>query len=83
MEALDYGAIEQVSDRPRLGLVLGAGGIRGCAHAGVISVLREAQVPIDLVVGASVGAIFGMALAGGHGNGPANRPRQRTGAARG
>src|SRR5947209_7004619 len=51
--------------RPRVGLVLGAGGVRGCAHAGVIGVLREAGVPIDLVVGASVGSIFGLALAAG------------------
>ena len=49
----------------RIGLVLGAGGIRGCAHAGVIAVLREAGVPVDLVVGASVGAMFGLALAAG------------------
>lgn len=52
-------------DRPRIGLVLGAGGIRGCAHAGVIAVLREAETPIDLVVGASVGAMFGLAMAAG------------------
>jgi len=51
--------------RPLVGLVLGAGGIRGCAHAGVIHVLHQANVPIDLVVGASTGAIFGLALAGG------------------
>ncbi len=51
--------------RPRIGLVLGAGGIRGCAHAGVIAVLREAEIPIDLVVGASVGAMFGLAMAAG------------------
>jgi predicted acylesterase/phospholipase RssA len=51
--------------RPRTGLVLGAGGIRGCAHAGVIAVLREAEVPVDLVVGASVGAMFGVAVAAG------------------
>ncbi len=51
--------------RPRIGLILGAGGIRGCAHAGVIAELREAEIPIDLVVGASVGAIFGLAMAAG------------------
>jgi predicted acylesterase/phospholipase RssA len=51
--------------RPKVGLVLGAGGIRGCAHAGVIAVLREARVPVDVVVGASVGAMFGLALAAG------------------
>jgi NTE family protein len=46
-----------------VGLVLGAGGIRGCAHAGVVKVLRDAGVPIDVVVGASVGAMFGLAVA--------------------
>ncbi|MGH2448564.1 MAG: patatin-like phospholipase family protein [Chloroflexota bacterium] len=51
--------------RPTVGLVLGAGGIRGCAHAAVISVLREAGIPIDLVVGASTGALFGLGVAAG------------------
>lgn len=53
------------SSRPRIGLVLGAGGIRGCAHAAVIQVLQEAGIPIDLVVGASVGAVFGLGVAAG------------------
>jgi NTE family protein len=51
------------SRRPRVGLVLGAGGVRGCAHAGAIEVLRDANIPIDLVVGASVGSIFGLGVA--------------------
>jgi len=51
--------------RPKIGLVLGAGGIRGCAHAAVIAVLREAGIPIDVVVGASIGSMFGLALAAG------------------
>jgi predicted acylesterase/phospholipase RssA len=46
-----------------VGLVLGAGGVRGCAHAGVIGVLRDAGVNIDYVIGASVGSIFGLGLA--------------------
>lgn len=49
----------------RTGLVLGAGGIRGCAHAGAILALHEAGVRFDLVVGASVGSIFGLGLAAG------------------
>ena len=53
------------ASRPITGLVLGAGGIRGCAHPGIIAVLREQAVPIDLVVGASVGAMFGLGLAAG------------------
>jgi predicted acylesterase/phospholipase RssA len=51
--------------RPSIGLVLGAGGTRGGAHAAVISVLAEAGIPIDLVVGASVGSIFGLGVAAG------------------
>lgn len=49
----------------KTGLVLGAGGIRGCAHPGVISVLHQAEIPIDLVVGASVGSMFGLGVAAG------------------
>src|SRR5206468_1243235 len=45
--------------------VLGAGGVRGCAHAGVVSVLAEAGIPINLVVGASVGSIFGLGVTAG------------------
>jgi NTE family protein len=53
------------SEPPIIGLVLGAGGIRGCAHAGVVEVLAGARIPIDLVVGASIGSMFGLALAAG------------------
>jgi predicted acylesterase/phospholipase RssA len=49
--------------RPRVGLVLGAGGVRGCAHAGVYQVLRSAGIPVDVVVGASAGSIFGLGIA--------------------
>ncbi len=42
-----------------MALVLGAGGIKGWAHAGVLKVLHEARVPIDLIVGASAGALVG------------------------
>lgn len=45
----------------RVGLALGSGGMRGMAHIGVMQVLEEAGIPIDLVSGASVGAFFGAA----------------------
>lgn len=45
--------------RPRIGLVLGGGGARGLAHIGVLKVFEEAAVPVDLVVGTSVGALIG------------------------
>ncbi len=49
--------------RKRIGLALGAGGMRGVAHIGVLQVLEEAGIPVDLVSGASVGAFIGAAYA--------------------
>ncbi|MBI1885893.1 MAG: patatin-like phospholipase family protein [Chloroflexi bacterium] len=40
-------------------LVLGAGGVKGWAHVGVVKVLDRAGVPIDLILGASAGALMG------------------------
>jgi NTE family protein len=45
--------------RPRLGVVLSAGGLRGAAHLGVLRRLIAANVPIDVIVGSSAGAIVG------------------------
>ena len=45
--------------RPRIGLVLGGGGARGAAHVGVLKVLEELRVPVDYVVGTSMGSIVG------------------------
>lgn len=49
--------------RPRLGLVLGGGGARGLAHLGVLRVLERAKIPVDLVVGCSMGAMVGTLFA--------------------
>ena len=45
--------------QPRIALVLGGGGARGIAHLGVLKVLHDAKVPIDLIVGTSAGSIMG------------------------
>jgi NTE family protein len=45
--------------RPVVALVLGGGGPRGAAHLGVLKILDEQHSPIDMVVGTSMGAIFG------------------------
>ncbi len=45
--------------QPRVALVLGGGGARGAAHLGVLSVLQQAGVPIDLIVGTSIGSMVG------------------------
>jgi NTE family protein len=59
------GPERQAAARPKVGLVLSGGGARGMAHIGVLRVLEEMQVPVDIVVGASFGAIVGGAYAGG------------------
>ncbi len=46
-------------DRLRVGLVLGGGGARGAAHIGVLKELERLRVPVDVVVGTSMGAIVG------------------------
>jgi predicted acylesterase/phospholipase RssA/CRP-like cAMP-binding protein len=51
-------------DRP-VGLVLGGGGARGIAHVGIIKALEDAGVPVDIVGGSSMGAIFAGGLARG------------------
>ena len=45
--------------KPNIALVLGGGGARGMAHLGVISVLQENNIPVDLVVGTSIGSVVG------------------------
>ncbi|MCP4202216.1 MAG: BamA/TamA family outer membrane protein [bacterium] len=42
-----------------MGLVLSGGGARGAAHVGVLKVLEELRVPVDFIVGTSMGAIVG------------------------
>lgn len=48
-----------MSRRPKLGLVLGSGGLRGLAHVGVLSVLEENGIEVDLVAGCSIGSLIG------------------------
>lgn len=42
---------------PRLGLALGGGAARGFAHIGVIQVLEENGIKVDLVAGTSAGSL--------------------------
>nr|WP_315482093.1 patatin-like phospholipase family protein [uncultured Undibacterium sp.] len=54
-----------VKERPKVALVLSGGGARGFAHIGVLRVLKEMRIPIDFVVGTSMGAVVGGAYAAG------------------
>lgn len=49
----------------KVGLALGGGGVRGLAHIGVLNVLEQEGIAIDLIVGTSAGALIGGAYACG------------------
>lgn len=46
-------------NRKKVGVVLSGGGAKGVAHIGALKVIEEAGIPIDYVVGTSMGAIVG------------------------
>jgi NTE family protein len=52
--------------QPKIGLALGSGGARGFAHLGVIKVLSEQNIPINLIAGSSMGALVASFYATGH-----------------
>lgn len=52
--------------RRRVGLALSGGGIRGCAHIGVLKVLYDNKIPIDYIAGTSAGAIVASMYASGY-----------------
>ena len=53
------------SPRPRIGLALGGGGAKGAAHVGVLTMLEDMRIPIDCIVGTSMGALVGGTFASG------------------
>ena len=50
---------------PRVGLALGGGAARGFAHIGVIQVLEEGGIKVDLVAGTSAGSLVAALYASG------------------
>jgi NTE family protein len=59
------GAVAKAERRPRIGLALGAGAARGWSHIGVLQELDARKIPIDVIAGASIGAVVGGCYAGG------------------
>ncbi len=45
--------------RPQVGVVLCGGGAKGFAHIGALRVMEEANIPIDMICGTSIGSIMG------------------------
>lgn len=55
----------QTLPRPSVALALGGGGARALVNVGVLKALEEEDVPIDLVVGTSMGAIVAVMYGSG------------------
>jgi NTE family protein len=54
-----FSQILENPNRPKIALVLGGGAARGFAHVGVIRALEQERIPIDMVIGTSVGSLIG------------------------
>ncbi len=56
----------RIPERPLVGLALSGGGIRGIAQIGVLQVFEEEDIPIDIIVGTSIGGVLGGLYASGY-----------------
>jgi len=54
------------AQRPKVAVVLSGGGAKGASHVGVLKVLEEYQIPVDIITGTSMGALVGGLYAVGH-----------------
>ena len=59
-------SISFAANRPTVGLVLSGGGARGGAHVGVLKYLEERHIPVDYIVGTSMGSFMGGLYAAGY-----------------
>ncbi|MBQ6191164.1 MAG: patatin-like phospholipase family protein [Bacteroidaceae bacterium] len=50
---------DSIPGRKKVGVVLSGGGAKGMAHIGVLKVLEEAGIPVDVITGTSMGSIIG------------------------
>ncbi len=62
-EARDMGRLARFLTGRSVGLVLGAGGARGLANIGVLRALREFDIPVDYIGGASMGGFLAALVA--------------------
>ena len=51
--------IRRIEHRPTVALVLSGGGAKGSAHVGALKYIEELEIPIDMVLGTSMGGLVG------------------------
>ncbi|XP_078313356.1 patatin-like phospholipase domain-containing protein 7 isoform X5 [Crassostrea virginica] len=59
----DFSRLARFLTGTSIGVVLGGGGARGLSHVGMLRALVEAQIPVDMVGGTSIGAFIGAVYA--------------------
>ena len=59
-------SVDALSPAPKIALVLSGGSAFGIAHVGVIKILEASGIPIDMVLGTSMGSIVGGLYAAGY-----------------
>lgn len=55
-----------IASKPSVAVVLSGGGARGVAHIAVLEALEEAGIPIDMVLGTSMGSLVGGLYSSGY-----------------
>lgn len=50
---------DSLKHRPKIAVVLAGGGAKGVAHIAALKAIEEAGIPVDMVVGTSIGSIVG------------------------
>jgi NTE family protein len=64
---LPFGLSEKIPDNlPKVGLALSGGGARAISQIGVLKALEEKQIPIEFIVGTSMGSIVGGLYSAGY-----------------
>jgi NTE family protein len=70
LQALFAGLLALLCYRPaqaqKVGLVLSGGGAKGLAHVGVLKQLEANRIPVDYIIGTSMGAIIGAMYSAGY-----------------
>ena len=52
-------SVRRVEGRPTVALVLSGGGAKGAAQVGALKYLEEQKIPVDIVMGTSIGGLIG------------------------
>jgi len=66
-KSLPFGLVEKVAaNSPKIGLALSGGGARSISQVGVLRALEEKNVPIEFIVGTSMGSVVGGLYSAGY-----------------